>query len=243
MVLASPELGATTALFEAYLTALESLKLPFHKPVEVSAYSKAFFGCKSKAPYALGSPKHSGISPWVAFLGYHIRYDGRLRVRKDSISKEIDKQIAVYHHVLSSVDRKGTPIRVSGAQALHRARMRLFAMSVGRSGIHNHGPEIDHEMCWTTGFELLKKYPHVRSQLKILDRTRASLLARLSSKLVDIKKRSQGLPDDNREFLRYYGRPFSYFAQFNRPSGSSSESAGLNKNSLLAHEEPTAKHP
>lgn len=230
MVLITTEESDTAKLFEAYLSELAKLKLPFHKPKQVSKFSKDFFDYKSKATYNFGPISAGGIVPWIAFLGYHVRYDGRLRVRKNSITKEIEKQITVCKDVARSISRKGNKMRVSPKQAHHRARMRLLAMSVGRSDIHAHGPEIDHEMCWTSGFLLLKKHPHVRSQLKILDRSRKKLLLRLEKKLDAAKAPAHTTKNSAKDFLKYYGRPFSYYAQFN-PSKSSQQKPSANTDS------------
>lgn len=215
MILASPDEKVTRALFSAYIVALESLKLPFHPPKAVAEFSSEYFEHKSKSVYPFGAPKLGGVSPWVAFLGYHVRYDGKLRVRKSSIKKEIEKQISIYRDVIRSVDLSGVKMRVSDKQAHHRARMRLIAMSVGKAKIQRHGPDSDHEMCWVIGFELLKRYPHVRSQLRSLDRVRARLLTKLRFKLASHHLSGSDV-GAAQKLLKYYGRPFSYFAQFHR---------------------------
>lgn len=214
MVIASTDRKVTQALFDAYLAALRSLRLPYHPPTQVEKFSKNYFDHKSKAVYPYGSEYCGGVTPWIAFLGYQIRYDGRLRVRKSSISKEIEKQVTIYKDVLRSVSLRGANMRVSGKQAHHRARMRLIAMSVGRANISTHGPDAGHEMCWVNGFELLKKYPHSKSQLKTLDRVRASLLTKLKFRLASVPTAER--KKIAKEILKYYGRPFSYFAQFNK---------------------------
>ena len=217
MMIVSSSKEVTSALFKAYLSALEELKLPYHQPEEVTAFSRAFFETKSKSVYAFASPRHGGVSPWVSLLGYQVRFDGRLRVRKASLEKEILKQRDIFKNVIRSIDRKGKKLRVGLRQALHRARLRLIAMSVGKADIHFHGPGCEHEMCWVSGFELLKRHKLVRSQLKILDRARGRFLARLESRL-----KKAGVPRQlgrtilgNKHF-KFYGRPFSYYGQFIR---------------------------
>jgi hypothetical protein len=211
-----PDEKITKALFFAYKQALRRLRLPYHAPVKVDKFCRQYFDFKSKDVYPFGPPKIGATSPWIAFLGYHIRYDGKLRVRKSSLSKEIEKQVAIYRDVLRSIDLHGVKMRITARQAHHRARMRLIAMSVGKARIHNHGPDADHEMCWVNGFELLKKYPHVRSQLRTLDRVRARLLTKLRFKLLSAQRLPPDTKKSAKEILKFYGRPFSYFAQFHK---------------------------
>jgi len=214
MIIVSPDRKLTSALYQAYLTELKRLRLPFHAPTQISKFTKDFFTLKSRDVYRFGSPKAGAVSPWIAFLGYHVRYDGKLRIRKESIQKEILKQIEIYRGILRSIDRHGTLMRVGRYQALHRARSRMIAMSVGRARI---GPteviELQ-EMCWSSGFFLLKIHPSIKTQLKTLDRARARLLARLRRRLA-IKNvpKIVGKAADHR-VLKHYGGPFSYYKQF-----------------------------
>lgn len=214
MVIISTSRDVTQALFESYLAALRKLRLPYHPPSKVKEFSEDYFAHKSKDVYSYGSARVGGVVHWLAFLGYQIRYDGKLRVRRSSISKEIEKQIETYKSVVRSISISGEGMRVSGRQALHRTRMRLIAMSVGNATISKHGPDAEHEMCWVNGFELLKKYPHARSQLKTLDRVRAKLLTKLARRLKRVPKKTETTVLKGP--LKFYGRPFSYFAQFNR---------------------------
>lgn len=213
MVLVSPDENVTRILFGAYIASLKKMKLPYHPPTKVTKFTNDYFDYKSKDVYAFGGPAVGGVSPWIAFLGYHIRYDGKLRVRKSSISKEIEKQISIYRDIIYSVNVEGKKMRVSARQALHRARMRLIAMSVGNAHIHDHGAGTGHEMCWVNGFELLKEYPHAKSQLRALDRVRARLLTKLRFRLQKVQKPLEG-NQVAQKTLKFYGRPFSYFAQF-----------------------------
>ena len=217
MIIVSPSKKTTDALFDAYKTELTRLKLPFHTPETIERFTKGFFKVKSRATYAFGAPSLGSKSPWIAFLGYHIRYDGRFRVRKDSIQKEIEKQLQIFTHVVKSIDRHGAKMRVGRRQAVHRARSRMIAMSVGQVEIGRHGPTVDHEMCWVAGFELLKTQPYVASQLKILDRAKGRFLSRLRIQLA--KKLVPGIASGAKTpagTLPHYGRPFSYYAQFKR---------------------------
>lgn len=214
MILVSPSRENTEALYDAYLQALKHLKLPFHPPELVTNFSKSFFNFKSKKTYGIGAPKSAETVPWIAFLGYHVRHDGRLRVRKSSLEKEILKQLQFCRLVVGSIHRDGVLMRAKPRQALHRARLHLHAMSVGSSALHTYGPKLEHELCWVSGFILLKKYPHVSSQLRRLDRTRRKNLVKLERKLKNKVDSINTLKSKKHKTLKYYGRPFSYYGQF-----------------------------
>ncbi len=155
MIIISPKAEVTEQLFAAYIEELERLKLPFHPPKSIDKFSPSFFEMKSRSTYSYGPPALGAISPWIAFLGYHVRYDGRLRVRKVSMEKEMKKQVEIYETVLRS--RHGpTSMCVSAGKALHSTKMRLHAMSVGRSDIHHHGTEFRTRNVLGYRFELLK---------------------------------------------------------------------------------------
>lgn len=216
MVIISTDKEVTSQLYRAYLRELEQLKLPFHRPTEVTKFTKDFFSLKSRDVYLFGPPRSGAVSPWIAFLGYHVRYDGKLRIRKESVQKEILKQLEIYRIVQRSIDRRGTMMHIGRYQALHRARLRLIAMSVGRAKVRSTPTSELQEMCWSAGFSLLKDHPSIKAQLKTLDRARARLLARLRSKLAlrNIPKTVGKVADH--KVLKHYGGPFSYYKQFHR---------------------------
>jgi hypothetical protein len=85
--------------FQAYLNALDELKLPYHEPKSVETYNKRFWNEKSKNPYCWTGRKGSGCVPWVQFVGYQVRYDGLVRIKKKSLEKQILKLRNVTDHV------------------------------------------------------------------------------------------------------------------------------------------------
>ena len=81
---------------------LAKLKLPFHEPLKKIEYNKEFWDKKSKYPYCWG-PKYKGIVPWIGFLGYQIRYDNIIRVRRLSINKELKKQVKETNNIIKII--------------------------------------------------------------------------------------------------------------------------------------------
>lgn len=205
---------------DRYLAALKSLKLFPHEPREVDKFDKNFWKGKSKLPYEwLYEPARSNTVPWLAFVGYHIRHDGLLRIRPESIGKELTKQVKEVDEIFKVVCPKlpksnsTTNIRRSELQIQHSLHQKLISMSVGRIKF-----SVEHDFiqsfCWCSGFKVLKNHqPVLLSQLKHLDRGREEQLHRAKRKL-----RKLGLPVSSKpskhKILRYYGSPFSYYAQF-----------------------------
>ncbi len=79
---------------ERYDAALTPLKLVRHGAVEIQKYDQAFWTKKSKQPYKWDSnEKNEANVPWLSFVGYQISFDNKIRVRPQSINKELHKQV------------------------------------------------------------------------------------------------------------------------------------------------------
>lgn len=202
---------------DRYLNAIKEIKLLVHEPQEVEEYSKAFWSStlKSKLPYKIG-PKGSSKSnvPWLSFVGYQIKYDGSVRVRKKSIEKEKAKQVEVCKDVLQALEKINNSNRTdinqiskkSINQQIFALHNRLISMSVGRIKLYksNH----NNNMCWTNGFRLLTHNKSAQAQLKMLDRNRGRRLYKTKKVLADLARPTSN-PDDNVP-KHYFGHPFSY---------------------------------
>jgi hypothetical protein len=85
MILLSRSQSVCRTAFQAYLGALDELKLPYHEPKSVTPYGKDFWTGKSRSPYCWTGRKGVDCVPWVQFVGYQIRYDGLVRIARKSI--------------------------------------------------------------------------------------------------------------------------------------------------------------
>lgn len=219
MVLIHPDKTRCGKVLKIYSDNLKEIKLLNHHFTEITEYSKGFWKSKSKAPYCWDSYTNSLKSkanvPWLSFVGYQVSNDLKIRVRKNSLRKEIEKQVRETGKVITVI-KNGEDFRVSEKSIKRRLRQRLMSMSVGRKNvfdIHKKG-----RMCWTSGFRLLKNYPNVQFQTKYLDRKRASNLARLDKHLRKMNESQR--PPTTRNAIKiekepdYYGSPFSYHFQF-----------------------------
>jgi hypothetical protein len=90
--------------------------------------------------------------------------------------------------------------------------MKLISMSIGRRRL---GPPLDGTlpMCWTNGFRGLVGRRLVSNHLKDLDRHRENQIRRVERRLDAL---SLPVPKGTKisGVHRYYGFPFSYWAQF-----------------------------
>jgi len=192
-----------------YLDVLKSLKLLPHPPKEIGEYSSEFYSMKSKYPYLWKEPENKNESRYISIVGYQIRHDLKLRVKKDSVVRELKKQVEVADRVLHEVKRPG--VNKSTKQILFRLTNKLLAMSVGKKKIYD-GYDLM-PMCWASGFKKLKEYDHFKYQLRKLDRNRMRQISRIRRRLKDHNIKPVK-PNDEIKGVDYFGPPFSYGKQF-----------------------------
>jgi len=181
-----------------------------------------FWRRKSKGPYLWG-PFNENSFPWIGFVGYEVSYDGLIRVRQDSIRKELDKQRKVIHDVTKAI-RKGR--RRSDGFILKSTMSRLVGMSVGRVSLWNY-KDLESELCWKSGFRELSPNRHSIRQLKLLDKCRNRLYYKLVKYLRSLPKRRQRTEAKvnvgSRQIVAF-NKPFSYYYQILERKGQSHNS-------------------
>lgn len=169
ILIAHPDPNACRQHFEHYLQILRRFRLPTHPPQSV-VYGREYYAYKSKKPFAW---TESAI-PWVSFVGYQIRYDGRLRVRRDSLAKERKNVQQITKKVLHCLNQpeamKQSPDRV--IQSIER---RMIGHAVGRVDLQKE-QHLPSQLCWAAGFQVLHEYPHETLPLRVNDRLREKLL-------------------------------------------------------------------
>jgi len=204
------------ALLEKYQTSLRDLKLICHEAKGFKEYGKEFWdeGLKSKLPYRWAiNYKTKAYSkknvPWLSFVGYQIRYECTVRIRKKSIKNESLKQVSETDKVIKVV-RKGIRPKRSCKAVRYRLQQRLIAMSVGRV---YYGSTIS-SMCWTAGFNVLKKNTFVSNQIRRLDRNREKQIKRLERNMGIIETPIGKYRNSGDKPLKVYGYNYSYNKQF-----------------------------
>ena len=224
MIIAHPERDACETVFTRYLAALEKVSLPCHEPQSVNRYGPQFFSMKSKQPYRWGRVQQPGSVPWVSMVGYQVRYDAAVRIRGNTVSKELKKQVETADRVIGVISRYKTAsergrenvsgLRVTTRQVEYRLQQQLISMAVGRCGLDACGRDVA-LFCWVSGFEALTLGPELAAQLRRLDRGRERQIRRVRRALVGVAgKRQRGNTHKPRE--KFYGAPFSYYRQFEK---------------------------
>lgn len=219
MVVAHPSREKCQAALDRYLEALRELRLPVHPVEKAPVYGRAFFEGKSKGPFAWerAAVGAVGASPWVSFLGCQIRFDGDVRIRRETIARhlgKLEKENGAFARLLQKALGKGGRIafrKRSTVRSLLRACgrhvWRLVAKGVGCVGAERlprdeGAPEASGRgtLCWTAAFPLAAGRSGALRQMRWIDAVRARLLNPFTVFL-----RGRG---SRRHFL---GRPFSYF--------------------------------
>jgi len=210
MIIVSPLRRNTDAGMRAYQNALNVLRLPYHE-FKVCAYGREWWSMKSRSTYRWCSQRYAGDIPWIGFLGYQIRYDGLMRVRPDSLKKEIAKQKRIINLVRKSI-KNTSFVRKSHKQIIFRAHQKLISMAVGRHTLISHQSPF-RSPCWIAGFKQLSGQRVLLSQFRQLDRSRNRALGSLKYAL----SRQPPQPSDARRVpraRRYFGHPYSYHYPF-----------------------------
>lgn len=231
MILMHPDKAKCDKLLITYTRALRKLKLIVHTPTQVVDYSskkvngktaKKFWKHKSKLPYCWDSNKVSrSFVPWIGFVGYQIRHDGSIRVRKNSLEKEIKKQKKVIRQTLTVINANNKKdlnknSKKSSQELITSITGRLNAMAIGKCNLYNAYSRKAQKLCWLNGFSEINKNPSSICQLKRLDRSKNRLLHELERKLIPLTKKSLPPPTpkpDDWE-IKYYGHAFSYSKAF-----------------------------
>ncbi len=213
MIIIHPDKHKCKETFERYIEALKETNLVIHEPVSIKKYDKEFYQYKSKETYMWGKPDGNNvIVPWISFVGYQIRYDKKIRIRKKSVKKELLKQVKLADNVIKMIELENRTSNKTKRQILFRLTNKLISMSVGRVKL-NDKLEMNPQMCWVNGFKVLKSYDSDLSQLKSLDRNRERQICRVKRRLEAHNIKSEN-PNKKIKPPKYYGAPFSYYSQF-----------------------------
>jgi len=223
MIILAQSQKQCTSVFQAYLTTLKQLKLPYHEPKQIQFYDRAFWEVKSRHPYRWTGRQWFNCVPWIQFVGYQIRYDGLVRIRKESEAKHIGRVIEKTGWFINAFlpgEARNRVVAPTALDTCHPKRTvvaglygRLSSMAVGRSNSDQEaeGPK---QMCWAAGFKGLHGKPFVDGVLRRLDRIRGRQISRFIHKPISFRS-------EQREFRLGQKEAYedSYHAQFNNNGG------------------------
>lgn len=213
MVLIHPDLDTCKKVFEIYQAAIKKVKLISHKPEPLLKYDSNFWKLKSKSPYNWDGYNIADINtksnvPWLSFVGYQVRYDNLVRIRKTSIEKELKKQVQETDKIIKIINR-GKKASINKKAVVFRLQQRLISMAVGR--IQYSSKPLT--MCWAAGFNVVKKNKTIYAQFLKLDRNRERQIKRIVRFTKGIKDTTLTKKKEVKR-LKYYGKRFSYHTQF-----------------------------
>lgn len=216
IIIIHPQKKQCRRLYDKYLYSLKDLKLIAHQAEEFDKYGAEFWKIKSKTPYVWNqvNKRHRLAKrnvPWLAFVGYQIKYDGKVRVRPSSVKKELKKQVEEANKVIKNLPDHESK-RLKKRNIVFRFSQRLIAMSVGRVNSESTS------MSWTTGFSVLKDNPVRKWQLRKLDKNRNLQISRVKKHLEKFEEIESEVKEvekkDGPRVRDYYGYPYSYYFQF-----------------------------
>lgn len=214
MILLTTDERSSELLLGQYQSSVFDNFLLLHQPEAMPIYGSQTYRFKSKQPHLWS--KHERLStatPWISFVGYQIRYDGVIRVRKSSLKKEAVKQENEAKKVLAALNAVrlhdiNRNSRKSLRQQLFSLEARFLAMSIGKRTIYNYKTKAS-SLCWAVGFKALKRNATSSNQMRYLDSRRSRQLFVLKRKLVSLTRTTEGA-DVKNNATRYFGHPFSY---------------------------------
>lgn len=206
---------------DRYMAVLKGLGFVAHTPKQVKRYGVDFYISKSKLPYRVAPVSAAkSASPWVNFLGYQIRYDGELRVRKESLTRHKGKQHDLVMRVIRLLARPRVKLNMFNREIVNTVAFRLVAAGVGKLG-RKGVPQGSSSRCWSAAFELLNDNSEATGQMRKLDQHRDRLISKLLGALrtfhpgnVDDTNLSQKQQNPNGGVVELkrpiIGRPLSY---------------------------------
>ena len=217
MVIAATDESLCRRAMDAYFAALDQLHLPPH-PIADFTYGTDYFEAKSKGPFSWCAAEKGtrGCAPWVSFLGNQVRFDGAVRVRKDTVRKHVLKIKEEVGSAIGMWERLGGKLRAGVKTALFykSLRRRLVAKGVGYL---RAGPVPNDGICWAAAFPNLTKNVVCARQMRTLDFVRERALGAVR-RVLALKG------------MRYLGRPSSYYGylqKLERPAQGQRKSAIL----------------
>lgn len=217
MIIAHTEKGKCAAAMERYMEAVREKFLPVHQAPEGGfVYGKVYYGLKTKGPFAWKSAAVGAKdeAPWVSFLGNQIDFEGKVRIRQETIERHIEK-LRKERDKFAWWMKKKDFSRLEEQTLCTRYVLKMISKGIG---FMNAGEISDDGMCWLAAFPAaVDNYSKdCERQMHLLDSVRDRLLWPYIKYFKPPKRK------DGKEYERrfFFGRPYSYFGflkQLSRP--------------------------
>ena len=153
---------------------LRQLKLPIHEVVQDPQYGAEFYGLKSKGPYEWNNPNAHPSIPWVPFLGYNIRFDGNVRIRKETINKHVDSLRTDVMRFIATLCNVKLKAGISIKDAVAGFMGKMIRKSIGNIYA---GSSRELGYCWMAVFRNVWLSPPALRQLKYVDKRLMALIS------------------------------------------------------------------
>ena len=216
MIIVSADKRMCESAFARYCNEAKRLKLLMHSPkAEIAKYSARWWQGKTRATYEWSKD----AIPWVGFVGYQIRYDGEIRLRKQSLDRVGERlrcEIGATLKEMCDIS-KDTSIDdgVRWKELLDmkmRAIMHITKRLTGKSYLRFRNGRRVRQYCWADAFSLLsdsfKESVIARRQIGNIDRLRNDWLNWFNRKVNAL------LPEKLRQPHGFWRRSYSIFDAF-----------------------------
>ena len=222
MILLSTNKEKCKSIFNQYMGLLKEIRLIPHEPDNDNVFNrKNHWNTKTKDVYKWALKEN--LSPeWIGFVGYEIKRDGCVRIRKSSLMKEIKKQKHVVNELYEIIKNKK---RVYNKSLIASYSTHLINMSVGKVHLWN-AQFIKNDFCWLNGFRELNMNKYASAQIRKLDLCRNKTLRIANKKYSSLEENSEkneqynnnDIKDKSLNIPEFYGYPFSYYYHYKKNS-------------------------
>lgn len=216
MVIISSDRNKCDAAFQRYCHESARLKLLMHNPQATRVkYDADWWNGKTRSTYEWSKE----VIPWVGFVGYQIRYDGELRLRKqtfDRINGRLRSEIGgAICEITEIVNEQAVGGGIRWDEILEvksRTIAHVTKRLTGKPHLRFRNGNRVRQYCWADAFSLLAasfdRSAVSRRQIGEFDRMRNNWLNWFCRKVDSL------LPEKLRQPHIYFGRPFSIFEAF-----------------------------
>lgn len=215
MIMISTETTLLNNAFGTYVRSIHKEHLFDHPTSEKgTTHIRDFWKGKTRKPYKWGCEDKESFR-WITFVGFDVSYDGKLRIRKKTIEKEIKKQYTKVEDI-TRIFHNNKRCRYYLNSMVESLTHRLIGMSVGRVELWNY-KDCSNKLSWAKAFSILDDNPYAVKQLKRLDNHRMKMISRFR-KIISIYDFSDSKPAKDgmykeRNIQNFIGKPFSYYGQ------------------------------
>jgi hypothetical protein len=206
MIIAHTEKSKCAAVMAHYLQLAQQKLLPVHKtPRDGFVYGSKYYGLKTKGPFAWKSAAvgEKDVAPWVSFLGNQISFEGKVRIRRETIERHINKLRQERDNFVRRMKRGSSVFKKECSDSVYNLVCNRFVLRMVSKGVGFMCAGIIPKdgMCWVNAFPAVLENPSIdcERQMRKLDSARDHLMRPIGN----------AYQKDGHKY--FFGRPYSYF--------------------------------